>query len=89
MPKSKPKSSIELLNDKAGDAALKARLVNETQVATQLAAVVKLQACTCERTHPYSGVGKRMCYRCRTLVLWETLNEGESSTKKDFEAKKV
>ena len=58
----------------------------EAIAATLYNALKVERACTCERTFPYHGVGKRMCRRCAVLVEYETLTTGASETRATFEA---
>jgi len=65
--------------------ALKARISNELEVAAQLAHALTLVQCICVREFKYSGKGVVMCFKCRAMVLYETLTTGESPTQKEFD----
>lgn len=65
--------------------AVEGRLNNELTVATRLAETLVLMPCACTREHPYHGKGVKMCVRCRSLVLWETLQTGRSAVQEHFD----
>jgi hypothetical protein len=46
------------------------------EIAAHLYRTVRLEACTCERTFAYHGVGKTMCRRCVAMVPYEMLTQG-------------
>jgi hypothetical protein len=64
---------------------VEARINNERAVMNQLASALALMPCGCRREYPYHGKGVSMCVRCRALVLWETLEKGDSEIQKHFD----
>lgn len=57
----------------------------EAMAATLYNTLKVLQACICERTFAYHGVGRKMCRRCVVMVEYEKLTTGTSQTQTEFE----